>query len=275
MTQELQNLGFEQKKETQSGLIASAESRAQHEVQAAFVIAKRFPRDDFESYQRIINSCKRPFLAEQALYAYPRGGQLVEGPSIRMAEAAAQAWGNLDCGVREISQKDGVSVAEAYAIDLQTNTRVVKTFHVPHYRDTRKGRKKLTDSRDIYEMVANQGARRLRACILAVIPGDVIEAAVNECRKTLESSDVPIADQLRALLKAFDELGVKKEHIEKRLGHDIDATIPQEIVTLRSIYKSIKDGMADRSQFFDIASTKAQTAKEEIKEMLNKDKKEK
>jgi hypothetical protein len=275
MTQELQNLGFEQKKETQSGLIASAESRAQHEEQAAFVIAKRFPRDDFESYQRIINSCKRPFLAEQALYAYPRGGQLVEGPSIRMAEAAAQAWGNLDCGVREISQKDGVSVAEAYAIDLQTNTRVVKTFHVPHYRDTRKGRKKLTDSRDIYEMVANQGARRLRACILAVIPGDVIEAAVNECRKTLESSDVPIADQLRALLKAFDELGVKKEHIEKRLGHDIDATIPQEIVTLRSIYKSIKDGMADRSQFFDIASTKAQTAKEEIKEMLNKDKKEK
>ena len=124
-------------------------------------------------------------------------------------------------------------------------------------------------------MVANQGARRLRACILAVIPGDVIEAAVNECRKTLESSDVPIADQLRALLKAFDELGVKKEHIEKRLGHDIDATIPQEIVTLRSIYKSIKDGMADRSQFFDIASAKAQTAKEEIKEMLNKDKKEK
>lgn len=269
---ELKNLGFVQANKPEGSLTQVAESRAVAEVQAQYVIAKKFPRDENASFMRIMRACERPFLAEQAMYAYPRGGQLVTGPSIRLAEAMAQAWGNVDCGVREISQSDGVSVAEAYAIDLETNTRIVKTFHVPHSRDTKQGKKRLSDSRDIYELVANQGARRLRACILGVIPGDVIDAAVARCAKTLESSDVPMADQIRNVVMAFDELGVKAEHIEKRLGHKLDATIPQEIVTLRGIYKSIKDGMADRSQFFEIASLVAESARAELLKAVGKNK---
>lgn len=274
---ELTNLGFSgvQTPNNQDKSMAGvSESRAVAEVQAAYVIAKKFPRDDNASYMRIMKACERPFLAEQAMYAYPRGGQLVTGPSIRLAEAMAQAWGNIDCGIREISQADGMSVAEAYAIDLETNTRITKTFHVPHSRDTKQGKKRLTDSRDIYELVANQGSRRLRACILGVIPGDVIDAAVSQCGKTLESSDVPMADQIRKLVLAFDEIGVKTDHLEKRLGHKLDATIPQEIVTLRGIYKSIKDGMADRSQFFDIASVAGESARNELLEAVGKNKKE-
>lgn len=234
------------------GLVQSTEARAVAEVQSAYVIAKKYPRNQHESYSNIIDACKRPFLAEQAMYAYPRGGSLVTGPSIRLAEAMAQCWGNLDCGVREISQGNGVSLAEAYAIDLQTNTRVTKTFHVPHVRDTKKGRVKLTDARDIYEMVANQGARRLRACILGILPGDVVEAAVEQCKKTLQNGEVPLADQVRKMVTSFNDLGVKVEHLETRLGHKLDATIPQEIVTLKAIYKSIKDGFAPRDEYFDI-----------------------
>lgn len=256
-------------KPKENPMTASNEARAVAEVQAAYVIAKKFPRNEHESYMRIMEACKRPTLAEQAMYAYPRGSQLVKGPSIRLAEAMAQAWGNIDCGVREISQADGVSVAEAYAIDLETNSRITKVFHVPHKRDTKKGVTRLTDSRDIYELVANQGSRRLRACILGIIPGDIIEAAVNRCSQTLESSDIPITEQVRKMIAAFDELGVKVEHLEKRLGHNLDATIPTEIVTLKGIYKSIKDGMASREDFFDIVSNKAQEAKEAIQSILS------
>lgn len=274
MSNALQNIGFEPKSQSTNSMLQVSESRAVAEVQAAYVIAKKFPRDENASFMRIMKACERPLLAEQSMYAYPRGGQLVTGASIRLAEALAQNWGNIDCGVREISQSDGMSVAEAYAIDLETNTRIVKTFHVPHSRDTKQGKKRLTDSRDIYELVANQGARRLRACILGIIPGDVVDAAVSRCGKTMESSDVPMADQVRKLVIAFDELGVKAEHIEKRLGHKLDATIPQEIVILRGIYKSIKDGMADRSQFFDIASIKSESARAELLEVVGKNKKE-
>ena len=257
-----------EKKDT--ALMQIEQERAMHEVQAAYVIAKKFPRDQEKAYLDIINACKRPHLAEQAMYAYPRGGTLVKGPSIRLAEALAQAWGNLDCGVREISQSNGFSVAEAYAIDLQTNTRITKAFHVKHVRDTKKGRQTLTDARDIYELVANQGARRLRACILGVIPGDVIEAAVDRCAKTLESSDVPIAEQIQKMVVAFDEVGVKPEHLEKRLGHNLNATIPSEIVMLKSIYKSIKDGMATREQFFEIAGRDKIDAEKKIDDALSK-----
>lgn len=262
-------LGFQAPQESKDNAMqVTAGERATAEVQAAYVIAKKFPRNAHESYMSIIEACKRPFLAEQAMYAYPRGGTLVKGPSIRLAEAMAQCWGNLDCGVREISQSNGVSIAEAYAIDLQTNTRITKVFHVPHKRDTKKGTVKLTDSRDIYELVANQGARRLRSCILGIIPGDVIEAAVDRCARTLESSDIPIAEQVRKMISAFDEIGVKVEHLESRLGHNLDAIIPQEIVTLKSIYKSIKDGMASRDDFFDIAGTKANEVKAELKNLV-------
>lgn len=264
-------LGFAGGKTTpENPLQATGEARAVAEVQAQYVIAKRFPRNQHEAYMQILESCKRPYLAEQAMYAYPRGGQLVEGPSIRLAESMAQSWGNLDCGIREVSQANGVSVAEAYAIDLQTNTRVTKVFHVPHTRDTKKGKQKLTDSRDIYELVANQGARRLRACILAIIPGDVIEAAVAQCRKTLETSEIPMSEQIKRLVIAFDEIGVKVEHLEARLGHNLDATVPQEIVTLRGIFKSIKDGMSKREDFFDAFKKVEKPASEQAKAELEK-----
>lgn len=257
-----EDLGFAKPatQQNEDALVQVEQSRAVAEVQAAYVIAKKFPRNQHECYSNIMEACKRPFLAEQAVYAYPRGGTLVTGPSIRLAEAMSQAWGNLDCGIREVSQANGVSIAEAYAIDLQTNTRATKIFHVPHVRDTKKGKVKLTDARDVYEIVANQGSRRLRACILAILPGDVVEAAVERCKKTLESSDVPLTEQVRKMILAFDELGVKVEHLEKRLGHKLEAIIPAEIVTLKSIYKSIKDGMASREDFFDIGIGNASTA---------------
>jgi hypothetical protein len=263
-------LGFYEKNDTtqEKGLINVAESRAVAEVQASYVIAKKFPRNELQSYQRIINACKRPFLAEQAIYVYPRGATSVTGPSIRLAEAIAQCWGNLDCGVREISQSNGISIAEAYAIDLETNTRVTKIFHVPHTRDTKKGKYKLTDSRDIYEVVANQGARRLRACILGIVPGDVVEAAVAECKKTMQSGELPISDRIRMMITKFDELGVKTEHLEKRLGHSLDSTIQEEIITLQGIYKAIKDGFASREDFFELGDKKYKDGEEKLNSLI-------
>ena len=269
------DLGF-QKKEVQvddGSMISVEQSRAVAEVQASYVIAKKFPRNEHESHVKIIEACKRPFLAEQAMYAYPKGGSLVTGPSIRLAETMAQSWGNIDFGIRELSQSNGVSVAEAYAIDLQTNSRATKIFHIPHVRDTKKGRIKLTDARDIYEMVANQGSRRLRACILAILPGDVIESAVDQCKKTLEGNgEVPIDEQVKKMVIAFDAIGVKVEHLEKRLGHNLKAVIPQEIVTLKTIYKSLKDGFAKREDFFDITGNTIASESDIEKLLLEKDK---
>ena len=90
-------------------------SRQAQEVQAAMIVAKKFPRDEYEATERIKRACQRTTLAEQAIYSYPRGGQNVTGPSIRLAEAMAQCWGNLDYGIIELDQKNNMSEMMAYA----------------------------------------------------------------------------------------------------------------------------------------------------------------
>ncbi|NFS11749.1 hypothetical protein FDE77_10695 [Clostridium botulinum] len=229
-------------------------TRQAQEVQAAMVVAKRFPRDEIESYNRIIRACQRKTLAEQSMYEYPRGGQKVTGPSIRLAEALAQNWGNLDYGIIELEQKEGESQVMAYAWDLETNTRQTKIFSVPHIRSTRNGNKKLTDPRDIYEMVANQGARRLRACILGVIPGDVIDGSIEQCELTLRTNNPePLIDRVRKMVKAFeDKFSVNKDMIEELLGCKSDAISENDFIRLRKIYGSLRDGMSKREDYFNI-----------------------
>lgn len=191
-------------------------SRQAQEVQAAMIAAKRFPRDEFRAIERIKATCQRPTLAAQAVYRYPRGGQSVSGPSIRLAEALAQNWGNMDTGIIELENTHGVSTMMAYAWDLETNTRVTKIFTVEHKRDTKQGSKALTDGRDIYEATANFGARRMRACILSIIPGDVVDMAVEECKATVASADKrPVDEILKEILKAFKDIKVTKEQLEK------------------------------------------------------------
>jgi len=227
--------------------------RALAEVQAMMAIAKRFPRNQHSAYQRIMEACKRQRLAEQAQYVYPRGTTTIEGASIRLAEVLAANWGNLKYGLREMAQRPGESDVEAFAWDLETNVYVSRSFVVKHRRMARGSYTDLEDPRDIYEMVANYGQRRVQACILEVIPGDITDAAIDQCNKTLAGgSDEPIEDRVRAIVVAFANYGVTQKMIETRLGHKLEATIEPELVILRQIYQSLKDGVAKREDFFTL-----------------------
>jgi hypothetical protein len=228
-----------------------AVSRAVQEVQAAVVLAKQYPREQQESCKRILLACQRPGLAEQAIYSYPKGGQNVTGPSIRLAEAMAREWGNLQYGIVEQDREGDTSSMLAYAWDLETNVMARLEYKVKLYRDSNsKGKQLMESERDIYETVANQGSRRLRACILKMIPGDVVEQAEAECNRTLKAQVTDIPDATRKMVAAFQEIGVTKQMIEKRFGHNIEATSAAEIISMKKVYASIKDEMGDISDFF-------------------------
>lgn len=227
------------------------QQRAVAEVQAAMMIARMNPRDPIAAMDRILNACARPTLAEAAVYQYSRGGSDVSGPSIRLAEAMAQSWGNMQFGIRELDQRNGESTVQAFAWDVETNTRREVTFQIPHVRHTKKGQYKLEDPRDIYEMVANQGARRLRACILAVIPGDVTEAAVTQCEVTMKTKADTSPEAMKKMLEAFAAYDVTKEQIEARIQRRLDAIQPAQVVSLKKIYASLRDGMSSAADWFE------------------------
>jgi hypothetical protein len=221
------------------------------EVQSAMIIAKRFPRDAKSAVDRILMACTRETLADAALYEYARGGTQITGPSIRLAEELARQWGNLVCGVTEIARHGGQSECLAYAWDLETNFRDEKRFTVRHWRDTRQGGYVLTEERDVYELIANLGARRKRACILAIVPGDVTEAAVKQCEETLTTKVKLTPERLTNMLNGFATFGVSKEQIEKRIQRHWESVTPALFVQLFKVYNSIKDGMSKAGDWFE------------------------
>lgn len=240
-------------------LTASADvegQRAISEIQSAVVVAKRFPRDPVAAMDRILNACARPTLAEESMYCYSKGGSDITGPSIRLAEVLAQNWGNIRSGVIEMSRgsRDGKGFSEAktYAWDIETNSYDEKVFNVPHWIDTKQGGRPTRDEREIYELVANVGSRRKRACILAVIPGDVAEQAIRQCELTLNSSADTTPENIKRILVAFEKFGVMQEQVEKRIQRRMEAIQPAQVVLLKKIYASLKDGMSSPATWFDM-----------------------
>ena len=182
-------------------LAAITGNAAVTEVLASIWIAKQFPRDLAEVTARMNQACSRLTLAQSATYAFPRGGTTVEGPSIRLAEALIGAWGNAEAGWKEVARHwdpkgaDGngcmVSECVAFCFDKETNVRREISFTVNHTRDKNEyeGGKKvmkrvaLESERDVYELCANMASRRIRACILQVLPGWLTEEALATTKK--------------------------------------------------------------------------------------------
>ena len=245
-------------------------SRAIAEVQASLVIAKRFPRDENRAIERIKNSCGRTSLANVALYSYARGGTEITGASIRLLEAVKIAWGNIDSGWRELERNEDRAIVQAYAWDKETNVKEERTFEVPLIRYTRKGSYKLSDPRDIYELEANNAARRVRACLQAVIPSDVIEEAVNACIATQQANVDMSPETIKALIAAFEKLGVTQSMIEKRLNRKLSAIQAGNVVQLRTVYKSIVDGIGKVSDFFEPEEAEAPAPAAEEKKPTKK-----
>ena len=234
------------------GTVAIEASRAIAEAQGKLVIAKRFPRDEVQAYNRVAQACQRKGIAEKAFYSYNRGGGTVSGPTIRFAEELARCWGNIDYGIKELSQDEGKSEMQAYAWDLETNAQSVQNFTNPHIREVGGKAKILTSQRDIYEINANMGARRLRSRILAILPTDLVDMAINECKKTLAgNNDEPLIDRVKKMVVAFGKLGVTQEQIEKRLGRKVDTMTIDDFTDYIGIYNAIKQGESKIAEWFE------------------------
>lgn len=238
------------------GTVAIEASRAVAEAQGKLLIAKKFPRNETEAFAKAIQSCQRPGLASKAFYSYPRGKETVTGVTIRFAEELARCYGNLDYGIKELSNSNGQSEMQAYCWDLETNTMSLQNFTNKHIRESKYGNTELKSQRDIYELNANMGARRLRSRILAILPPDLVEECIQECRRTLAGDNsTPIIDRINKMVVAFQKIGVSKEQLEKRLNHTVESVTEEELVELTGIYNGIRTKETKVSEWFEQPKT--------------------
>jgi hypothetical protein len=243
------------------------QARENTEVLALVYAAKQNPRNPAQSAERIRNAFTRAGLAEQAEYAFVRGGTNISGPSIRAAEAMRLEWGNLSAGWRELQRvvgADGVgsSEVEAYCIDYETGNREAIQFWVRHWRDTKQGGYKLREERDIYELCANQAQRRKRGCIIGLLPGDVVEMAMQQAGLTLKAKADTSPEAMAKMLEAFAPWSISRAMIEKRIQRSLDAIQPANVIALKRIYASLRDEMSSPEDWFDTGAQVAVVATE-------------
>lgn len=259
---------------------AAVVARETAQIQSAVISAKKFPRDENESYTRAIRAFKRESLAKNATYEFPRGGKKVSGASIDCARELAKAWGNIRWGFEVTeSTADQVSL-RGFAIDLESNTTVEMGD-----RFEKLVQRKINnvtswvkpDERDLRELVNRRGAILVRNCLLQLIPSDVTEAVLDQARSTLKASAEKTLkssreDVIRQLVLSFAEVGVKNTHLKTYLGKDVSEIDVDELVSLRGIYKSLRDGHTRISDHFEVgkATKKAAEESEELNAVLEK-----
>jgi len=233
---------------------ASAEAVA--DIQSAIIVSRKFPRNEETAYQKLMHACERTNFAEDAMYAFPRfsaeeGKKVtITGPSVNLAREAARVWGNIRWGLVIVADSDETRTIEGWGYDLEANTRVSQedTFNKTVY--TRKDGWRPANERDLRELTARRGAFLVRNSLLQLVPKDFISDAMDQVEKTLASKARQDPDaQKKAVISAFDRIGVPADQLESYLGHALATLSPEEIAKLRSVYKSIEDGNSTWAEY--------------------------
>lgn len=246
--------------ETAASAIAARERAA---TEARYIMAERHKRD-IESFRvAILRECDRPGFAEVARYKKPIGGSVIEGPSIRFAEAALRCFGNVYAEQSIVFEDDMQRIVRVSVTDLERNisypTEVVvkKTVERKQKREGMEvlGERKNTKGDTVYLIRATEDdiqnkqnaliSKALRNNGLRLIPGDVIEECMNRVLQTQRTEDKKDPDAAkRRVIDAFAALGIVPTELSVFLGHSLDKIQPAELVELRAAYSAIKDGEA-------------------------------
>lgn len=234
--------------------VAPTAARELAEIQASMVLAKRFPRQYQTCWSKLMEACKRAALAKEAAYSFPRGKATVTGPSVNLARVAAQCYGNIRFGLDVLRDDDETILIRGWAWDIENNLKSTADDNFKKLIYRKKGGWQKPDERDLRELVNRRGAILKRNCLLEILPRDLVEDALGQCRKTLKSGIKDPKGEGKRLILSFQDYGVDVEMLNDYLGHDTwDA---DDIMKLTDVLNALKDGAAKRADYFEAGASK-------------------
>jgi hypothetical protein len=253
-------------------------------VEARYKMALARPRDIDLVRQKMLKDASRPSFATVAIYHKPVGNG-IEGPSIRFVESAIRNMTNILTETSTVSEDDERRVIRVAVSDLETNTYFSQDVTVTKTVERRKlpqGEKPIrvrtnNNGQPIYilhatddEILNKQNAlisKAVRTLGLRLIPGDLVDEALWEIKKTMAQQDRQDPDAAKhRIIDAFAQLGVSVEALKEFVGHELSALTPNEIQLLRTTYTSIKDGETSWKAVMDDKAEKEANAKEKQKQ---------
>jgi hypothetical protein len=238
------------------GALAELVTRAEYDVQIA--TARRYPR----SVKAFVDQATEMVTlseetAAECIYALPRDGKTIEGPSARFAEIVMHAWGHTRAGARVVNEDERFITAQGICHDLQSNTLVA---YEVRRRITRSNGSKYTD--DMIGVTGNAASSiALRNAVLKVIPkafwGRIYEAA----RAIITGDSRTLANRRSDALVYLQKLGITKQMVLSKLGvAGVEDITLDHLVMLRGIATALKEGDVTIEQMFADEAPQAPTA---------------
>jgi len=176
-------------------------------------------------------------VAKSCVYALPRGGKSIEGPSARLAEILASCWGNLSVQGRVIEETDRYIVVTGECIDLERNNR--RQVEVRRNIVDKYGKKY---NADMVAMTANAAISiATRNAIFQVIPRALWEDSYQEVRKVIKGQLKPIEVERTDWLERWGKLGISQDDVLAALGVDYKEDITLDHVILMEGWKNAID----------------------------------
>lgn len=186
-------------------------------------------------------------VAESCIYALPRDGKTIAGPSVRLAEIAASCYGNLHYGARIVDEEERQIVAQGVCWDIEKNVRV--TLEVKRRIVGRNGRR---FSDDMVTVTGNAAASiALRNAVFRVIPRSYINAIYEQARRVAVGNAQTLANRRAAVLERLQKIGVPTDRVlaklDKRGVEDIGL---EDLEVLIGLGTAIKNGEANIDALF-------------------------
>lgn len=243
------------------------------EIDSQVATAKQYPRSvkRFQTEALELATLNEE-IANECLYALPRDGKTIEGPSARLAEIIASSWGNCRAGARVIEEGKEFVTAQGIFQDVEKN--VVITYEVKRRIVDKHGRRYKPDMIGVTANAACSVA--LRNAVFKGIPKALWKNIYDSVRKIVAGDSKTLANRRAEALQYLQKLGATQEMVCKTLGvAGIEDIGLDELVTLKGIATAIKEGETTVEQAFSVEKAETKTAQktEALKEQLKTGKK--
>jgi len=233
------------------------------EIDSQIATAKKYPRSiavflkKAESLATIDQET-----AESCEYGLPRGGKIITGPSVRLAEIIISSYGNARAGARIVARGRSSITAQGMCIDLENNVAItieVTRSIMEHEKKWDDGKRKYVRTgrmvpmnEDMQTLAGNAAASiALRNAIFRVVPKAAWNSVYKKAQITARGDAATLPDRRAKAMDWFKSKGVKEEQIFRLLDvrgvEDIDL---ERLQTLSAIKAAVVNNEATLENIF-------------------------
>lgn len=230
--------------EAQDVQIVQVDAVERANVDSQVATAKRYPRDIRRSIDNsVVMATMNQETAQSCIYALPRGGKPITGPSVHLAKIIVSNWGNMRTETKVVQITDKQVISRGTCWDMETN--VASAFEVRRSIIGKNGQRFSDDMITVTGNAANSIA--YRNAVFAVIPKAITDRVYYAAQKFI-TGDLSDSDKLlkvrTGILNNFkNNYGITEEEVVKMCGKQtVNQIGADEISMLMGTIQALKDG---------------------------------